>query len=161
MTVGSVPPRTHADRAGAALALCGPTRRLPIAASKRMMLPPPAPTERTSSVGTQYSYWPCQDVRRLSATPLCMRPTSNVVPPISAVMTSTPRLPAWPLPAAPTSSVVAALCEPIRPATGPEPIVSTGSCRASVVEISPPEQVMIWTWPGKPRLVQRSCRTAR
>ncbi len=81
--VGWVPPRPEAIGPGSAPALSGPTSRRPAALS-RAMEPPPAPTVRTSTIGTWIGMAYSSSISlEIGGAPSRIRATSVEVPPMS------------------------------------------------------------------------------
>ena len=130
VTVGSVPPCPYAAGPGRAPAECGPTRRAP-PESIHAMLPPPADTVATSSIG-RCRGWPAISVLLVRAgVPSRTRATSHEVPPMSKVRASR------------ASCSAASRAAPITPPAGPLRTVHAACSAESAIGSTPPLDCMI------------------
>ena len=139
VTVIRSPPRPKQIGPGEAPALSGPTCRSP-ASLTNAMEPPPAPMVWTSTIGTWMGIAYSTSRSELTAgTPPRMSPTSQLVPPMSQVITFSKPAPA---------AVYAAA---ITPEAGPDMTVFTAASAATRAETVPP----------LPRMTRTSRRYAR
>jgi len=95
--------------------------------------PPPAPTLRTSSVGTLAGKYPTSVDREIVGSPSRMTETSVEVPPISKASNFLK----------PVRRAI--ITVEVTPPAGPERTVCTGRSEAAVALISPPSERTIWS----------------
>ena len=107
------------------------------------MLPPPAPTELTATIGIAVARPKTSARTRRSGSPRWITATSKLVPPMSAVMTS------------PRSAASASARAADTPATGPDCASTTGRARASAGPKVPPLDCITATGTRSPAAVNR------
>jgi hypothetical protein len=113
------------------------------------MLPPPAPTVFTSTIGVRTGYGPMKPSAVMSGSPPRTTATSLLVPPMSSETKSR------------TADRSAANLAPMTPAAGPERKSVTGCCAATPAETIPPRERITSGTPAMPRPSRVSARPAR
>ena len=113
------------------------------------MLPPPAPSACTPTIGVRTGHRPMVPSDTVSGTPSAITAMSELVPPMSMVI----RLA--------SSASAPSIWPPITPPAGPDRNSRTGDCRTVTPEATPPRDCISCSGAGTPASRSRTSSRSR